>query len=368
MRGGEKVLAELVRLMPSADIFTLLFNPGSVSSEIEARVRQVSFLQSFPRAPLAYRSYLPLFPAAIRSLDLSGYDLIVSSSHAVAKGVRVPPGSLHVSYVHTPMRYIWHARSDYFRFGRGRFWKRAAFSVVCPWLRRFDLRTAAGVSFYIANSQNVRERIRLLYGRDAEVVYPPVDTDYFTPGAAGSGDYYLAAGAIEPYKRVDLVVKAFAGGPRRLIVAGRGSLSREIRRLARAPVEFEGEVTDARLRDLYRGCRALVFAGLEDFGMVLAEAQACGRPVICFGEGGAREAVIPGLTGIHFEEQSEAALLRAVERFESVTWDSATIRANSLRFSCHRFRNAMAVLLQASAGLPLPVLGSASRALTEAAI
>jgi glycosyltransferase involved in cell wall biosynthesis len=195
-----------------------------------------------------------------------------------------------------------------------------------------------------------------------------VDTEYFTPGATGLGDYYLAAGAMEPYKRVDLVVKAFTGGHRRLIVAGRGSLSREIRGLARAPVQFEGEVTDARLRDLYRGCRALVFAGLEDFGMVLAEAQACGRPVICFGEGGAREAVIPGLTGIHFKEQSEAALLHAIERFESVTWDPAAMRANSLRFSCHRFRDAMAAVLQASAGLPPALHRSASRSLSEAAI
>jgi glycosyltransferase involved in cell wall biosynthesis len=346
MRGGEKVLAELVQLMPQADIFTLVWKPGSVSSEIEARVRGVSFLQRLPHCATAYRAYLPLFPAAIRSFDLSGYDLIVSSSHAVAKSVRAPAGSLHLSYVHTPMRYIWHARRDYFRFGRGRIVKKAALAAVCPWLRRFDVRTAADVHFYIANSQNVRDRIRHLYGRDAEVVYPPVDTEYFTPGAANSGGYYLAAGALEPYKRVDLVIKAFAGGSRRLIVAGRGSLSRDLRRIVRSPVEFEGEVSDARLRELYRGCRALVFAGLEDFGMVLVEAQACGRPVICFGGGGAREAVVAGRTGLHFHEQSEAALLRAVERFESMSWDAGAIRAHSLKFSSERFRESMTSLLE----------------------
>jgi glycosyltransferase involved in cell wall biosynthesis len=367
MRGGEKVLAELVRLMPSADIFTLLWNRGSVAQEIEARVRQVSFLERLPRSSAAYRAYLPLFPAAIRSLDLSGYDLIFSSSHAVAKSVRVPPGCLHLSYVHTPMRYIWHARADYFRFGRGRVWKKAAFSIVCPWLRRFDLRTAAGVDVFIANSHNVQERIRLLYGRKAEVVWPPVDTEYFTPGAPGRGDYYLAAGALEPYKRVELVVKAFAGGPRRLIVAGRGSLSNEIRRIVRPPVEFVGDVSDSLLRDLYRGCRGLVFAGLEDFGMVLVEAQACGRPVICYGEGGAREAVIAGRTGVYFGEQSEAAILRAITRFEALTWDPATIRAHSLKFSRHRFRDAMAALLHARAGLSPTHHGSTSRALAQAA-
>ena len=200
-------------------------------------------------------------------------------------------------------------------------------------------------------------------------MHPPIATDYFTPGAPGPGDYYLAAGALEPYKRVDLVVKAFSGGTRRLIVAGRGSLANEIRRIARPPVEFEGEVSDTRLRELYRGCRALVFAGLEDFGMVLVEAQACGRPVICYGEGGAREAVIADCTGIHFAEQSESAILRAVERSETVAWDPEALRAHSLKFSCHHFRAAMAALLRARTGLqPHEPQDATSCALSEATI
>jgi glycosyltransferase involved in cell wall biosynthesis len=357
MRGGEKVLAELVRLLPSADLFTLMWNRGSVAPEIEARIRQVSFLQSLPQAAQAYRYYLPLFPAAIRSIDLRGYDLVVSSSHAVAKSVRVPPGAMHISYVHTPMRYIWNERADYFRFGRWRRCRQAGLALAAPWLRRFDVRTTATVDTLVANSQNVRKRIRLAYGRDAAVVYPPVDTAYFTPGRAASEGYYLVAGALEPYKRVDLVIEAFSGGPRRLVIAGRGSLAGELRRMARPPVEFLGEVSDAELRELYRCCRALVFAGCEDFGMVMVEAQACGRPVVCFGKGGAREAVLDGRTGLFFREQSTAAVVHAIEEFESRSWNPSLARAHSLHFSRDRFREGIGRIFSAH-GLDSPHLAA----------
>src|SRR5712692_2175753 len=176
MRGGEKVLLELVRLLPSADIFTLLWKRGSVAPEIEARVRRTSFLDRLPWSAGAYRYYLPLLPAAIRSLDLAGYDLIVSISHAVAKAARAPSGAVHVSYIHTPMRYLWDTGPDYFQFGTGRWWKRAALGAAAPWLRRFDCRTAAGVDFFVANSENVRQRIRRIYGGEACLIHPPVDT------------------------------------------------------------------------------------------------------------------------------------------------------------------------------------------------
>lgn len=339
MRGGEKVLAELTSLFPSADIFTLLWNRGSVAPAIEARVRGVSFLQRAPFARSAYRYYLPLFPAAIRSFDLSDYDVVISSSHAFAKSVRVPSHAVHVSYVHTPMRYLWDQRDDYFRFGRGRRWKRVALGVISPWLRRFDRATASGVHFFAANSDAVRDRIRKIYGRDARVIYPPVDTDFFTPTAfPRPGDYYLAVSSLEPYKRVDLTVDAFAGGRRRLVIAGKGTLSAQIRKRARPPVEFVGDVSDERLRELYRGCRALIFPGREDFGIVPVEAQACGLPVICFAQGGAAETVIDGQTGVHFHEQTTEALIAAVARSEGLAWDGAAIRANSLRFSRQEFR------------------------------
>ena len=340
MRGGEKVLLELVRLLPSADVFTLLWNRGSVAAEIEARVRQTSFLERLPRAATAYRYYLPLFPAAARSLDLSGYDFILSSSHAVAKGARVPAGATHVSYIHTPMRYLWDSGPDYFAFGRNRWWQRAALAAAAPALRRFDLRSASGVDHFLANSENVRRRIRRLYGAEATVIHPPVDTDFFTPGREPE-DYYLVVSPLAAYKRVDLAVKAFSGGARRLLVAGAGPMERELRALAGPGVEFLGWVSDPALRDLYRRSRAVIFPGREDFGLVPVEAQACGRPVVCYGEGGAVETVIDGRTGVHFRPQTSEALAAAVERLEAAEWDSAAIRRHSLEFSRQRFQERM---------------------------
>jgi glycosyltransferase involved in cell wall biosynthesis len=327
MRGGEKVLLELVRLLPEAEVFTLLWRPGSVAPEIERRVRGTSWLQRLPSR--TYRYYLPLFPAAVRSLDLTSYDLVVASSHAVAHAARA---RRRIAYIHTPMRYLWDAQPEYFRFGRGAWWKRAALAAVAPWLRRFDRRAAAGVDHVIANSRHVRERIRRVWGRDAEVIYPPVDTDFFTPEGQPE-DYYLVVSSLEPYKRIDLAVDAFSGGRRRLLVAGKGTLETELRARARPPVEFLGEVSDERLRDLYRKARALIFAGREDFGITPVEAQACGRPVVCYGEGGALESVVEGTTGVCFRLPSAAALREAVERAETMEWDSRALRQHSLRFS-----------------------------------
>ncbi len=340
MRGGEKVLLELARLFPSADVLALLWNRGTVAGEIEKRVRQVSFLQKLPRAATAYRYYLPLYPAAARSLDLRGYDYVLSSSHAAALGARAAPGAVHVSYIHTPMRYLWEPE-DYFQFGRGRRWKRAALGLAAPYLRRWDRSSAARVDHLVANSENVRQRIRRVWGRDAMVIPPPVDTDFFTPGGDAAGDYYLAVSSLEPYKRIDLAVDAFIGGSRRLLVAGKGTLEPELRARARPPVEFLGEVSDEKLRELYRGCRALIFPAREDFGLVPVEAQACGRPVICFGEGGALETVIDGVTGIHFRPQTAEALAATVRRAESIPWDSGAIRRHSLQFSRQQFRARM---------------------------
>jgi glycosyltransferase involved in cell wall biosynthesis len=348
MRGGEKVLAELVRMLPSAQVFTLFWKRGSVAGEIEACVRGTSFLDRAPYVADAYRYYLPLFPLAVRSLRLPPCDLVISSSHAVAKGVRIPPGAIHVSYVHTPMRYVWDTADDYFCFGRGRRWRRTALALVRPYLRWFDRRTAAGVDFFIANSENVRRRIRRIYGRDARVVPPPVDTDFFTPDGAAAGEFYLAVSSLEPYKRVDLAVRAFSGGARRLIVAGKGTLEGDLRRLATPPVEFAGEVSGTQLRQLYRRSRALIFPGREDFGIVPVEAQACGRPVVCYGEGGALETVVDGKTGIHFRPQTEEALLDAVARLERHSWDMAAIRLQSLSFSREHFRRRMTNALEAA--------------------
>ena len=364
MRGGEKVLLELCRLFPRCEIHTLLWNRGSVHPEIERRVRQTSFLQKLPWAATAYRNYLPLFPAAVRSLDVGDVDLVMSCSHAVAKGVRVPAGVPHVSYVHTPMRYLWDDTGSYFEAGRGRRWKRLTLAAVAPYLRRFDTRTVAGVSHFIANSENVRQRIRRLWGVDTTVIHPPADTDFFRPADPPlDEDNYLVISSLEPYKRIDLAIDAFRGLPRRLVVAGSGSQADDLRRSVPPNVSLLGHVTDEQLLDLYQRCRALIFPGVEDFGIVPVEALACGKPVICFGRGGVTESVADGETGIHFHPQTAAALQEAVIRSEKAQWDPQRLRRAALPFSRNRFRDKMGSFLRSRAGYraaasPQPVFPS----------
>ncbi len=340
MRGGEKVLAALEGIFPNADIFTLFYQPDRISEQINSHRVIVSPLNRWPGVRRYYRNLLPLMPRAIESFDLRGYDLVISSSHAVAKGARVPAGVPHICYCHTPMRYLWAASSDYFQFGLGSIVKKPLLAAVTPWLRRWDVRASQGVTQFLANSENVRGRIRDAYGRDALVVYPPVDADFFTPDPAGRSaeDYYLVVSALEPYKRIDLALRAMQRLGRRLIVAGRGTQSGALQRIAGRDVEFTGWVDDQRLRQLYRGCRALLFPGLEDFGMCPVEAQACGRPVIAYRRGGALESVNEGITGLFFAEQTAQALVDAVAAFEKLPLDPAAARRNSLRFSLSHFQ------------------------------
>ena len=337
MRGGEKVLAALAGIFPDADIFTLFYEPERISDAINSHRVLASPLNRLPGVLRYYRNLLPLMPRAIESFDLRGYDLVISSSHAVAKGARVPAGVPHICYCHTPMRYLWAASSDYFQFGLGSIVKKPVLAAFTPWLRRWDVRASQSVTQFLANSENVRRRIADAYGRDARVVYPPVDTDFFTPDSSAPGDYYLVVSALEPYKRIDLGVRAMERLGRRLIVAGRGSQAAALQRIAGRNVEFTGWVDDEQLRDLYRGCRALLFPGLEDFGMCPVEAQACGRPVIAYARGGALESVNDGVTGLFFPEQTVESLVDAVEAFEKLQFDPAAARRNSLRFSATNF-------------------------------
>lgn len=346
-RGGEKVLEAFCRIFPGADIFTLIYVPGKLGAPIEQHRIVASWLNRIPGAGRFYRSLLPLMPAAIESFDLRGYDLVISSSHAVAKGASVPPGVPHICYCHTPMRYAWLPAENYFSFGRFRRTRKLLLAGWRARLKRGDLRSNSTVTHFLANSQNVRQRIREFYGRDATVLHPPVDTEFFTPGPAGeSGGYFLAVSALEPYKRVDLAIRAVRRLGGRLVVAGSGTQARALRRIAGGNVEFAGWVSDQRLRELYRGCRALIFPGLEDFGMVPVEAQACGRPVVAYGRGGACETVSPGLTGVFFAEQSEDALVDALQRLERIEFDAEAARRNSLRFSVARFEGSFHQFLE----------------------
>jgi glycosyltransferase involved in cell wall biosynthesis len=320
MRGGERCLEVFCELFPAAPIYTLLHTPGSVSPAIERRAIHTSFIQRLPDAERRYRHYLPLFPAAIRRFDLGGHDLVLSSSHAVAKSVRVPPGALHVCYCFTPMRYVWDLYDEY--FGRGAGW---ATSLLMPpvaaALRRWDRRTAAGVHRFVAISRFIADRIRRVYGREADVIYPPVDVSRFRIEES-PGDYYLVVSALTPYKRVDLAVRAAGRLGRRLLVVGTGPEERRLRALAGSTVELLGWRDDAETAALYAGCRALIFPTLEDFGITPLEAMAAGRPVIAFGQGGALETVVPpgggeAPTGLFFERQTVDALVDAIQRFES---------------------------------------------------
>lgn len=362
MRGGEKVLLELCRLFPAAKVYTLLWNRGSVHPEIEQRVAASSFLQQLPLASSAYRLYLPLFPSAVRSLSIRDADVVISGSHAVAKGAVIPKGVPHVSYVHTPMRYLWDDSGSYFQFGPGRHWKLAGLKVFSPYLRRFDLASVETVDHFIANSETVRGRIRRFYQREATVIHPPVDTEFFQPLAgADTGNYYLVVSSLEPYKRIELAVQAFEHLGRPLWIAGSGSLRRPLERAAAENIRFLGYVPDGELRNLYQNCRAVVFPGIEDFGMVPVEAQACGKPVVCYGKGGATESVIDGKTGVYFHSQEPEALIQAVEKLDRMRWDDRLIRENSLRFSVSRFHDRMEAFLKSRLSLNLPSRSNAEK-------
>ena len=320
MRGGERCLEVFCELFPSADLFTLLRVPGSVSPVIEERRIVTSFLQQVPGASRRYRHLLPLFPAAIRSLDLGGHNLVLSSSHAVAKSVRVPAGALHICYCFTPMRYVWDLYDDYFG-PRAGLAARLLMPPVAAALRRWDRATAAGVHHFVAISRFVADRIRRNYGRSADVIYPPVDVARFRVEES-PGEFYLVVSALTPYKRVDLVVEAANRLGRRLVIVGSGPEEARLRALAGPTVELYGWRDDAETAELYARCRALIFPTLEDFGITPLEAMAAGRPVIALGQGGALETVVPPggpepATGLFFERQTVEDLVAAILRLES---------------------------------------------------
>ena len=330
-RGGEQVLSALGGLLPDADIYTHAFGPKMRTSGDRDvweghRVRE-TFIARLPFGRARPQAYLPLMPAASRALNLEGYDLVVSSESGPIKGVRKPAGARHVCYCHTPMRYLWDLHDDYYR-DAGALGK-LAMRLFTPYLRREDLKSAESVDVFVANSKFIAERIRRIYGRESTVVYPPVDTGFFADCERGGGDYYLFAGAPVKYKRLDLARAACERLGRRLLVVGGGAASRE------------------ELRRAYAGAKALLFPGVEDFGIVPVEAQAAGAPVIAYGVGGARETVVDGETGMFFYEQTAESLCEAIEEFEGRRWDCSACRANASRFSHEAFRDGMAGCLKA---------------------
>ena len=359
MRGGERCLEVFCELFPSADLYTLLHVPGSVSPVIERRRLVTSFLQRLPQVERRYRHYLPLFPAAVRTFDLAGYDLVLSSSHAVAKSVRVPAGSLHVCYCFTPMRYVWDLYDDYFGPRAGAA-ARLVMPPVAAWLRRWDRATASGVHHFVAISRFIADRIRRAYGRDSDVIYPPVDVSRFRIEDS-PGELYLVVSALTPYKRVDLAVEACNRLGRRLAVVGTGPEEARLRALAGPTVELLGSRDDAAVADLYARCRALLFPPLEDFGITPLEAMAPGRPVIAFSQGGAWETVVPpgageAPTGLFFERQTVESLVEAIRRLESgaVAFDAKALRRRAEAFDRPLFKERMLAYLRGRIEAPVP--------------
>jgi len=335
MGGAEKVLSALGELYPGADLFTHAYWPAGVRGFEQFRVTE-SFIARLPLGRKHPQWYLPLLPAASRSLDLDGYDLIVSSEAGPIKGIRKPPGAKHVCYCHSPMRYVWDMYDEYYA---GASWGgKAAMRLFRDYLRREDVRSAESVDRFVANSRFVAERIRRIYQRDADVVYPPVDVEFFA-GEYEKRDYYLFASRLEGYKRPDLAISACVRMGRKVVVVGEGNLMAKLTaRYAGSPlVAFRGRVGDGELRQLYGEARALLFPALEDFGIVPVEAQAAGTPIIALGKGGSLETVKGGETGVFMPEASCEALCGAIEEFESRTWDPARCRVHAARFAKDRF-------------------------------
>ena len=341
-RGGEKCLEPICRRYPNARLFTLLHAHGTVSPTIEQLNPATSFLQRFPRVERYYRYLLPLMPLAAR-WPIPECDLVLSFSHCVAKAALPPAGVPHICYCFTPMRYAWHMRDAYFGSGL----KRRAVDALLRRLRDWDRATAARVSHFIAISRTVQQRIRECYDRDSIVISPPVDTDFYTPTPTLREDFYLCVSACAPYKRIDLAIDACNKLRRRLVVIGSGQELKRLKVLAGPTVELLGWQPDVVIRDHFRRCRALLFPGEEDFGIVPLEAMACGATVLAFGRGGATETVLEGVTGLFFESQTTESLIAAMEVFEQTRgFDPTAARRRALRFRIQRYEQELVGFLE----------------------
>jgi glycosyltransferase involved in cell wall biosynthesis len=347
MRGGEKALEVICERFPDADLFTLVHIPGSVSPTIERRRIHTSFIQRLPRVARYYRHYLPLFPTAVEQFDFDGFDVVLSTSHCCVKSVLTPPRARHICYCLTPMRYAWDQFDAYFgpeRIGRARS---ALMRPIMARMARWDRDTADRVDRYVAISHYVAGRIRRYYNRDASVVYPPVDTEFFRPTDTPAARYALMVSALVPYKRIELAIEACRRVGVPLKIAGDGPERDALERIAGGSAELLGRRSDDEIRELYRNAAVVLLPGEEDFGIVPLEAQACGRPVVALGRGGATETVIQNETGILVNEPTPDAFAAAIADAMSRRFDTAAIRAHAERFSRERFGDEIESLVRA---------------------
>ncbi len=350
MRGGEYVLESLADIYPEAEIYTLFYDAEKISRKIKSHRIVTSYIQRLPLRKSRYRNYLPLFPGAVEKFKLGGKELIVSTSHCVAKGAIGGESSLHICYCFSPMRYVWDRFDDYFPQNRTNFIKHKIISFIARRLRSWDVGSSGRVDLFIADSNFVRKRIETYYARPSKVIFPPVDTDFYTPGESRRDGYFLLAGAMVPYKKGEIVINAFKGADNKLVVTGEGPEMDRLAKMATDNIKFTGWINKETLRDYYRGCNALIFPGVEDFGIIPVEAQACGRPIIAFGEGGILDTVVgPTIddyrkhdgfkSGLFFKEQTADAVREAVEVFKKLEFDGGAIVKHAREFSKIRFES-----------------------------
>jgi len=350
--GAEKVLSQMLLLYPQAEVFTLVdFLPDADRGFLASHKVHTSFIQRLPKARSSYRSYLPLMPLAIEQFDLGAFDLVLSSSHAVAKGVLTGPDQIHVCYCHSPIRYAWDLQGQYLReSGLQRGIKSWLARLILSYIRMWDVRTANGVDHFIANSSFIARRIRKVYGRASAVVPPPVDVPQ-VPSLSPRKDYYVTASRLVPYKRIDLIIKAFNAMPdKALVVIGSGPTLAEMKQLAGNNVRVLGYQPQDVLEQHLAEARAFVFAAEEDFGIAPVEAQAYGTPVIAYGKGGILDSVVDGQTGSFFPAQTVEAITAAIDAFEKRTspWDNAQIAQHALEFRPEAFRARLAAQIDAA--------------------
>ncbi|HFZ8994091.1 TPA: glycosyltransferase family 4 protein [Citrobacter freundii] len=347
--GAERVIKEFIDIYPESELYSVVdFLSDESRKYFHNKKAKTTFIQKLPAAKNKYQNYLSLMPLAIEQLDVSSHDIVLSSSHAVAKGVLTGPDQLHISYVHSPIRYAWDLQHQYLReAGLNKGMKGLLAKVMLNKVRLWDYRTANGVDHFIANSQFIARRIKKTYGREADVIYPPVDVERFS-FCEQKEDYYFTASRLVPYKRIDLIVEAFSQMPdKKLVVIGDGSEMNKIKAKARGNVEILGYQPDNVMQEHMQKAKAFVFAAEEDFGITPVEAQACGTPVITFGKGGALETIrpygVPNATGLFFDKQQADSVIAAVNRFEEIKdeIDPKDCRANALRFSSDRFQREM---------------------------
>lgn len=344
MRGGEKVLEGLLDIYPDADIFTLFYEPENISPRIRSRKVISSRLNKYSFVRHRHRHFLPLLPSTVEAFKLQDYPLVISSSHCVAKGIIPGPDSLHICYIHSPMRYIWDQYENY--FGNAGRLKKSFIKRQVHKLRIWDVTSSARVDYFVANSHFIRRRVEKYYRREAAVIFPPVDTDFFVPAENPGKDYFLIVSALVPYKNNHLLVEAFNELRDPLIIVGTGPEEKRLKKMAGPNITFKKNVKGPELRSLYQHAAALVYAGVEDFGIVFVEALACGTPVVAFKKGGIMDIVNDGETGILYDDEGSEAVVRAIERVKDRRFEAPVLRERSMKFSLENFKNNMKAFIE----------------------